>query len=114
MNPLSKRGIFGVEKTLFCACRQADFTIAVLSEAYLKSEYTQPEWAAAFAQDPHRQEAQADPRARGRVCPHGDACTNQEVADWLYYLVKERELSASSVNIAVNAVRFLYGITLER
>ena len=38
----------------------------------------------------------------------------QEVADWLYYLVKERELSASSVNIAVNAVRFLYGVTLER
>jgi integrase/recombinase XerD len=38
----------------------------------------------------------------------------QEVADWLYYLIKERELSASSVNIAVNAVRFLYGVTLER
>src|ERR671925_1530593 len=38
----------------------------------------------------------------------------QEVADWLYYLVKERHLSASSVNIAVNDVRFLYGITLER
>jgi TIR domain len=27
-------------------------TIAVLSENYLKAEYTQPEWAAAFAQDP--------------------------------------------------------------
>jgi len=38
----------------------------------------------------------------------------QEVADWLYYLIKERELSASSINIAVNAVRFLYGVTLER
>src|ERR1700758_574812 len=38
----------------------------------------------------------------------------QEVADWLYYLIKERELSASSVNIAVKAVRFLYGVTLER
>ena len=38
----------------------------------------------------------------------------QEVADWLYYLIKERELSASSVNIAVNVVRFLYGVTLER
>ena len=34
------------------AAAQTDFTIAVLSEAYLKSEYTQPEWAAAFAQDP--------------------------------------------------------------
>ena len=27
----------------------------------------------------------------------------EEVAGWLYYLVKERELSASSVNVAVNA-----------
>ena len=35
-------------------------------------------------------------------------------ADWLYYLIKEPKLSASSVNIAVNAVRFLYGVTLER
>ena len=43
-----------------------------------------------------------------------DLISYQEVADWLYYLVKERHLSASSVNIAVNAVRFLYGITLER
>jgi len=34
------------------AAAQTDFTIAVLSEAYLKSEYTQPEWATAFAQDP--------------------------------------------------------------
>jgi hypothetical protein len=34
------------------AAAQTAFTIAVLSEAYLKSEYTQPEWAAAFAQDP--------------------------------------------------------------
>ena len=38
----------------------------------------------------------------------------EEVADWLYYLVEERELSPSSVNIAVNAARFLYGITLGR
>jgi hypothetical protein len=29
-------------------------------------------------------------------------------------LIKERELSASSVNIAVNAVRFPYGVTLKR
>jgi hypothetical protein len=31
------------------AVAQTDFTIAVLSETYLKSEYTQPEWTAAFA-----------------------------------------------------------------
>jgi len=30
-------------------------TIAVLSEAYLQSAYTQPEWAAAFANDPRSQ-----------------------------------------------------------
>jgi|HubBroStandDraft_6_1064221.scaffolds.fasta_scaffold164631_2 integrase/recombinase XerD len=38
----------------------------------------------------------------------------EEVTDWLYHLVKERQLSASSVNVAANAVRFLYGITLGR
>jgi hypothetical protein len=31
---------------------EANITIAVLLEAYLKSEYTQAEWAAAFAKDP--------------------------------------------------------------
>src|SRR4051794_10697752 len=34
------------------ATERATRTIAVLSEAYLSSEYTQPEWAAAFARDP--------------------------------------------------------------
>ena len=34
------------------AAAQADRTIAVLSEHYLASKFTQPEWAAAFAQDP--------------------------------------------------------------
>ena len=34
------------------AATEADMTIAVLSEAYLKAEYTQPEWAAAFLRDP--------------------------------------------------------------
>jgi len=37
----------------------------------------------------------------------------EEVTNWLYHLIKERQLSASSVNVAVNAVRFLYGATLE-
>ena len=31
--------------------------------------------------------------------------TYEEVTDWLYHLIKERQLSASSVNVAVNAVR---------
>ena len=34
------------------AATEAERTIAVLSETYLKSEFTAPEWAAAFAQDP--------------------------------------------------------------
>jgi integrase/recombinase XerD len=37
-----------------------------------------------------------------------------EATNWLYHLITERQLSASSVNVAVNAVRFLYGITLGR
>src|SRR5246127_637492 len=38
----------------------------------------------------------------------------EEVTDWVYHLIKERQLSASSVNIAVSAVRFLYVVTLGR
>lgn len=37
------------------AASEANKTIAVLSEDYLKSAFTQPEWAAAFAQDPQGQ-----------------------------------------------------------
>src|SRR6202047_992469 len=38
----------------------------------------------------------------------------EEVTDWLYHLITERLLSASSINVAVNAVRFLYAVTLGR
>src|ERR1700751_4808085 len=38
----------------------------------------------------------------------------EEVTGWLHHLIKERRLSASSVNIAVSAVRFLYAVTLGR
>jgi hypothetical protein len=34
------------------AAAESEKTIAVLSETYLKSSYTQPEWAAAFTNDP--------------------------------------------------------------
>ena len=43
-----------------------------------------------------------------------DQISYEEVADWLHHLIKERHQAASSVNIAVNAVRFLYGVTLGR
>src|SRR2546425_85527 len=41
-----------------------------------------------------------------------DRISYEEVADWLHHLIKERHQAASSVNIAVNAVRFLYSVTL--
>ena len=37
------------------AATQMDFTLAMLSEAYLQAAYTQPEWAAAFVPDPSPQ-----------------------------------------------------------
>ncbi|MBD1996292.1 tetratricopeptide repeat protein [Leptolyngbya sp. FACHB-541] len=43
------------------AASEAQRTIAVLSETYLASEFTQPEWAAAFAQDPTGKERKLIP-----------------------------------------------------
>jgi site-specific recombinase XerD len=43
-----------------------------------------------------------------------DLITYDEVVSWLHHLIKDRRLAASSVNIAVNAVRFLYAVTLGR
>lgn len=43
-----------------------------------------------------------------------DLLTYEEVVDWIHHLIRDRKQSASSVNIAVNAVRFLYGTTLQR
>jgi integrase/recombinase XerD len=43
-----------------------------------------------------------------------DQISYEEVTVWIHHLIKERKLAPSSVNIAVNAVRFLYGVTLER
>jgi len=37
------------------AATETEKTLVVLSENYLKAEYTQPEWAAAFARDPRGQ-----------------------------------------------------------
>src|SRR5277367_2509887 len=38
----------------------------------------------------------------------------EEVTGWLHHLIKKRQLAASSVNIAVSAVCFLYAVTLGR
>ena len=53
------------------AAAEAHITIAVLSEAYLKAEFTQPEWAAAFAQDPRGEKRKLIP-VRVTLCsPEG-------------------------------------------
>jgi integrase/recombinase XerD len=43
-----------------------------------------------------------------------DLITYDEVVDWIHHLIRDRHLAPSSVNIAVNAVRFLYAVTLQR
>jgi integrase/recombinase XerD len=43
-----------------------------------------------------------------------DQISYEEVTVWLEHLIRDRQLAASSVNIAVNAVRFLYGTILGR
>lgn len=43
-----------------------------------------------------------------------DLLSYEEVGNWLFHLREERKLAASSVNLAVCAVRFLYGTTLGR
>ena len=49
------------------AAAEAERTIAVLSPDYLASLYTQPEWAAAFAQDPTGEKGTVLP-VRVRAC----------------------------------------------
>lgn len=43
-----------------------------------------------------------------------DQISYDEVVDWIHHLIRDRHLAPSSVNIAVNGVRFLYGVTLRR
>jgi integrase/recombinase XerD len=43
-----------------------------------------------------------------------DQIEYDEVVDWIHHLIRDRKLAASSVNIAVNGVRFLYAVTLQR
>jgi len=53
------------------AASEAARTVIVLSEAYLKSAFTQSEWAAAFAQDPTGQEGRIVPVCVGACQPGG-------------------------------------------
>jgi|GEM_PF-1512231 len=54
------------------ASRETDRTIAVLSPNYLSALYTQPEWAAAFAEDPTGEKRNLLPvSASGNASPMG-------------------------------------------
>ncbi|MEM7793002.1 MAG: toll/interleukin-1 receptor domain-containing protein [Cyanobacteria bacterium P01_C01_bin.118] len=53
------------------AATDTDKTIIVLSDAYLKAEYTQPEWAAAFANDPESKTRKLLPIRVGDCRPTG-------------------------------------------
>jgi len=43
-----------------------------------------------------------------------DVLGNPEISAWLLHLIKERKLSASSINLAINALRAFYGAFLGR
>lgn len=53
------------------AAAESQRTIAVLSESYLKASYTQPEWAAAFADDPESLQRQLLPIRVKECMPEG-------------------------------------------
>ncbi len=50
---------------------EAERTVAVLSQAFLESHFTQPEWAAAFAQDPTGEKGMLLPIRIGECDPKG-------------------------------------------
>jgi hypothetical protein len=58
------------------AAGEANITIPVLSEAYLKAEFTQPEWTAAFSQDPTGVNRCLIPVRVGECRLTGDVCDN--------------------------------------
>jgi tetratricopeptide (TPR) repeat protein len=53
------------------AAAESHRTIMVLSEDYLKAKYTQPEWAAAFKQDPTAEERRLIPMRVAKCTPTG-------------------------------------------
>ncbi len=53
------------------AAEGTDKTIAVLSADYLNADFTQPEWAAALAKDPHGRESRLIPVRVGECSPSG-------------------------------------------
>jgi len=50
----------------------------------------------------------------GYVRKKPNEITNEDVKDYLFYLVEEKEVSASTLNTAINALKFYYGEVLKR
>lgn len=80
------------------AASQVERTIAVLSENYLKSEFTQPEWAAAFAQDPTGEERSLIPIRVG-------ACTLTGMLATIVYVDLVEVDEATAQERVLNAVQ---------
>jgi len=49
----------------------------------------------------------------GYVRKKPNEITNEDVKDYLFYLVEEKEVSASTLNTAINALKFYYGEVLK-
>jgi hypothetical protein len=64
------------------AATQADLTLALLSEAYLQTAYTQPEWAAAFTQDPSGKDRRLIPVRVGKCAP------TRLLSPWMIFALK--------------------------
>src|SRR3974377_1806463 len=43
-----------------------------------------------------------------------DLVTDDEIKDYLVHLAQEKKLARSSVNVAVNGMRFFFGLVLKR
>jgi len=50
----------------------------------------------------------------GYVRKKPNEITNEDVKDYLFYLVEEKEVSASTLNTVINALKFYYGEVLKR
>ena len=47
-------------------------------------------------------------------CKNPDEVENDDVKDYLFHLVEEKEVSASTLNTAINALKFYYGEVLKK
>jgi integrase/recombinase XerD len=111
--------------TVFDSLRRVPFAARVVFDILQRPDYVAPRQSCNNLL--HKWPVQVGLRERARVLNTRYVCdlaryyrrspeliSYEQVTGWLYHLIKERQLSASSVNIAVSAVRFLYAVTLDR